>query len=95
MHNVYVDYRTHNKVYVSDGVPDNGINFVKAFRACILRGSAESAAGQIISKCLFGVFSFSQKRTKTSRPKVLNISYATVVRDFESEAKTRCNFQFR
>ena len=32
MHNVYVDYRTHNKVYVSDGVPDNGKNFVKAFR---------------------------------------------------------------
>ena len=25
----------------------------------------------------------------------LNISYGTVVRDFESEAKTRCNFQFR
>ena len=32
MHNIYVDYRTHNKVYVSDGVPDNGKNFVKAFR---------------------------------------------------------------
>ena len=32
MHNVYVDYRTHNKVYVSDGLPDNGKNFVKAFR---------------------------------------------------------------
>ena len=42
MHNVYVDYRTHNKVYVSDGVPDNGKNFVKAFRVCILRGSAAS-----------------------------------------------------
>ena len=47
MHNVYVDYRTHNKVYVSDGLPDNGKNFVKAFRVCILRGSAESAASKI------------------------------------------------
>ena len=26
---------------------------------------------------------------------ILHISYGTVVRDFESEAKTRCNFQFR
>ena len=26
---------------------------------------------------------------------LLYISYGTVVRDFESEAKTRCNFQFR
>ena len=25
----------------------------------------------------------------------IGISYGTVVRDFESEAKTRCNFQFR
>ena len=25
----------------------------------------------------------------------IHISYGTVVRDFESEAKTRCNFQFR
>ena len=24
----------------------------------------------------------------------INTSYGTVVRDFESEAKTRCNFQF-
>ena len=47
MHNVYVDYRTHNKVYVSDGVPDNGKNFVKAFRVCILRGLAELAASKI------------------------------------------------
>ena len=27
--------------------------------------------------------------------KAIFISYGTVVRDFESEAKTRCNFQFR
>ena len=26
---------------------------------------------------------------------LIHISYGTVVRDFESEAKTRCNFQFR
>ena len=26
--------------------------------------------GQLISKCLFGVFNFFQKRTKTSQPEV-------------------------
>ena len=62
MHNVYVDYRTHNKVYVSDGVPDNGKNFVKAFRVCILRGSA--AKGNLISKCLFNVLNFTKKQRK-------------------------------
>ena len=30
-----------------------------------------------------------------SKIKSIFISYGTVVRDFESEAKTRCNFQFR
>ena len=31
----------------------------------------------------------------TANSRYINISYGTVVRDFESEAKTRCNFQFR
>ena len=62
MHNVYVDYRTRNKVYVSDGVPDNGKNFVKAFRVCILRGSA--AKGQLISECLYNVLNFPKKTTQ-------------------------------
>ena len=62
MHNVYVDYRTHNKVCVSDGVPDNGKNFVKAFRVCILRGS--TAKGQLISECPFGVVAWTKIPTK-------------------------------
>ena len=60
MHNVYVDYRTHNKVYVSDGVPDNGKNFVKAFRVCILRGSA--AKGQIKTESRIGVLQILPKK---------------------------------
>ena len=36
-----------------------------------------------------------ERRKNYSKPQTMYISYGTVVRDFESEAKTRCNFQFR
>ena len=38
---------------------------------------------------------YDPERKLSTRVGGIYISYGTVVRDFESEAKTRCNFQFR
>ena len=54
--------------------------------------------GQLISKCLFGFLNSRKKQTKkfdftTTVPQVdLFTRCGHVVRDFESEAKTRCDF---